>query len=134
MKQRKITVFFIGIFGIEEKEKEIKDFSNVICPNCGRLARAVLYMQYTCFHFFFIPLFKWNRRYYLKLRCCDAVYEAPSDYVQELKDSSFVDFTRMQKVSGGFGGTYDDFFKTCAFCGKTFDKSFSYCPHCGKHV
>ena len=32
-------------------------------------------MIYTYFSFFFIPLFKWNRRYYVKMDCCEAVYE-----------------------------------------------------------
>jgi DNA-directed RNA polymerase subunit RPC12/RpoP len=126
-------MFFIGIFGIESKEKEIKTFGNVVCPDCGKYTQAVLYESYTYFHIFFIPTFRWNRRYFLRLRCCGAVYEAPADYAKQLKDADSIDFSRLQKVSSGFGG-YEDFWAVCPKCGKSFDKSFAYCPYCGtKH-
>ncbi len=71
-------------------------------------------------------------RYFLTLRCCGAVYEASADYAGEIKQSGAIDLARLKKASGGFGGNYDDFYKTCPQCGKAFDKSFAYCPYCGK--
>ncbi len=129
-------MFFIGIFGIESNDKEIKSFTGVVCPCCGRLTKAVLFMSYTYFHIFFIPTFRWNRRYYVKLRCCGALYAAPEDYAKQLKTADDIDFSRLKKVSGGFGGfeapppgggsAYE-----CPRCGKSVDKSFPYCPYCG---
>ena len=123
-------MFFIGIFGIEGKEKHIKDFSNVVCPDCGRLTSASLYEQHTYFHFFFIPTFKWNRHYYVKLRCCGTVYEADAEYGKALKSADTIDFARMKKVRSGFG-SFENTTVTCANCGKTSDKSYAFCPYCG---
>ena len=122
-------MFFIGIFGIEQKEKEIKKFGSVVCPDCGRLTNAVLFVSYTYFHTFFIPTFRWNKKYFLKLRCCGSVYEAPEEYARLLKDADTIDMSRLRKVHSGFGG--NDMFTVCPACGRTFDKSFSYCPYCG---
>ena len=123
-------MFFIGIFGIESKEKEIKTFGSVVCPDCAKYTQAVLIESYTYFHIFFIPTFRWNRKYFVKLRGCGAVYEAPEDYAKQLKNAASIDFSRLKKVSSGFGG-YEDFYAACTNCGKNFDKSFTYCPYCG---
>lgn len=123
-------MFFIGIFGIEEKEKPLKEFANVVCPVCGRLTAASFFERYTYFHVFFIPTFRWNKHYFIKLRCCDALYEADAAYAQTLKSASSIDFSQMKKVSSGFGG-FGDLFARCAHCGAEYDASFAYCPHCG---
>lgn len=123
-------MFFIGIFGIEDNEKAIKDFSGVICPQCGRLSAASFFERYRYFHIFFIPTFKWNRRYFIKLRCCGALYEADAEYAQQLRTADQIDFSRLRKASSGFG-RFDDMFATCPRCGKSFDSSFTYCPYCG---
>jgi RNA polymerase subunit RPABC4/transcription elongation factor Spt4 len=126
-------MFFIGIFGIEGKEKELKTFAQAVCPLCGRFTQAVLRLHYTCFHIFFIPTFRWNKHYYVKLRCCGAVYEADAAYADELKTASDIDFSRLILVSSGFGRFSD--FETrdtaCTNCGRSYDASFAYCPHCG---
>jgi len=123
-------VFFIGIFGIEDKERPIKEFANVVCPSCGRLTTASFFEHYTYFHLFFIPTFRWNKHYYVKLRCCGALYEADAAYAEQLKTAAAIDFSRLKKISSGFGG-FDDIFTRCENCGATFDASFAFCPHCG---
>lgn len=115
-------MFFVGIFGIQEKIKEIKEFNNVICA-CGRYSRLKLIEQYTYFHFFFIPIFKWNRRYYVEARCCGRVFEVPEDYVEEALRSDSLDIGRLREVSMPY--------KVCANCGRQVDSSFTYCPYCG---
>ncbi|MGI5849436.1 MAG: zinc ribbon domain-containing protein [Christensenellales bacterium] len=124
-------MFFIGIFGIEEKDKEIRNFSSVTCPDCGRLTNAILFEHYTFFHIFFVPIVKWNRRYFIRLRCCGAVYKAEIEYGRQLIDDPVINFSRLKKVSSGFGGFYHDYFATCPCCGKSFDRSYPFCPYCG---
>ncbi len=121
-------MFFI--LGIEEKEKELREFANVVCADCGRYSRAVLIVHFTYFHIFFIPTFRWNKRYYVRVRGCGAVYEADSEYGKQLERGAELDFSRLKKVSGGFGTT-GEFYATCAGCGAAYDPSFAYCPHCG---
>lgn len=117
-------MFFIGIFGIEPKNKTIKEFNNTICPTCDRLTKAELVQTYTCFHFFFLPLFKWNFKYYIRFICCNSIYEVDEGYVDELKNSDTIDVNRLKKMS---------FNKNiCPECGNYVNPDFSYCPHCGR--
>ena len=67
-------MIFIG--GISQGQKELAyGGSAVLCAICGGYGRYQVIMTYTYFSFFFIPLFKWNRRYYVKTTCCGSVYE-----------------------------------------------------------
>ena len=69
-------MIFIG--GISSGMKQIEYMKTVICSRCGAYGRYQVFMTYMYFSFFFIPLFKWNRRFYVKMSCCGAVYEAGS--------------------------------------------------------
>jgi hypothetical protein len=122
-------MFFIGIFGIEQKVKELKSW-NAVCPDCGKMTKAALYISYTYFHIFFIPTFRWHKLYFIKLRCCDSVYDVPEEYAQTLKDADHVDFSRLKK-SPAAGGGWRNFYTTCPNCGRGFEKDFPYCPYCG---
>jgi DNA-directed RNA polymerase subunit RPC12/RpoP len=124
-------MFFIGIFGIEDNEKELREFPNIVCPDCGGYSRAVLILHYTCLQFFFIPTFRWNKRWTVRVRGCGVVYEADAEYGKQLEAGAELDFSRLKKVSSGFGGFGGEFYATCANCGRAFDPSFAYCPHCG---
>ena len=66
-------MIFIG--GISQGQKILDYVKTVICDRCGGYGRYQVYMTYMYFSFFFIPLFKWNKRFYVKMSCCDAVYE-----------------------------------------------------------
>lgn len=123
-------MFFIGIFGIEDKEKELREYENIVCPDCGRYSRAVLIVHYTYFHIFFIPTIRWNKQYYVRVRGCGAVYEADAEYGRQLEQGMGLDFSRLKKVSSGFGG-FGESYSTCRNCGQTYDPGFAYCPHCG---
>lgn len=123
-------MFFIGIFGIESREKELKRFTGIVCPCCGRFAGAVLFTSYTYFHIFFIPTFRWNRKYFVKTGCCGSLWEAPRDYAEQLKTSDMIDFSRLKKVSQGFCG-FDNGCVVCPNCKRSFDKGYAYCPYCG---
>jgi predicted RNA-binding Zn-ribbon protein involved in translation (DUF1610 family) len=118
-------MFFIGIFGIQSKDKVIKEFHNTVCPNCGRLSRAELIETYNYFHIFFIPVYRWNFKYYIKARCCNSVYVVDRDYLEELKDSDTIDFDRVKDL-------YTP--NVCSNCGGAINPGFSFCPHCGQQL
>lgn len=126
-------MFFIGIFGVEEREKELKEFTGTICPCCGQLTRASLMEHYSYFHIFFIPTFRWNRQYYLRYRCCGGIYEVNTDYFKELKDSSGIDVQKIKKVFCTCDAQ-NSYYQRCKGCGKEFEKNFSFCPYCGRKV
>jgi len=66
-------MIFIG--GISSAVKQLEYLKTVICSVCGSYGRYQVFMTYTYFSFFFIPLFKWNRKFYVKMTCCGSVYE-----------------------------------------------------------
>ncbi|MBQ4062550.1 MAG: zinc ribbon domain-containing protein [Christensenellaceae bacterium] len=121
-------MFFFGIFGTGEDKKEIKVFTNVICPKCGVYTRARLVMYYRYFHFFFIPLFKFGKEYVLLLDCRCPHYDVDPQYFEELKNSDRIDFSRVT-ASGAYRRA-----DICPNCGGDLNGGFSYCPYCGKKL
>ena len=66
-------MFFM--MGIMDGRKDI-DYNRLItCMACGRYGGIEVYMTYTVLSLFFIPVFKWNRHYYVRTTCCSAIYE-----------------------------------------------------------
>ena len=61
-------MIFIG--GISQGQKILDYVKTVICDRCGAYGRYQVMMTYMYFSFFFIPLFKWNKKFYVK---CPAV-------------------------------------------------------------
>ena len=116
-------MFFIGIFGVQNKARSLKEFDVAICADCERWSRAELVEEYTYFHFFFIPLYKWNKKYYVRLRCCQSLYEADAEYAKELKTSDTIDFDKLKKIGSSAN--------ICPDCGRPVEPGFLYCPYCG---
>lgn len=66
-------MFFI--MGMSQGQKQLDFNQTMICGVCGSYGRYEVFMTYMYFSFFFIPLFKWNKRYYVQTSCCGSVYE-----------------------------------------------------------
>lgn len=118
-------MFLFGIFGIQDKVKQIKEFSNIICV-CGRYSRMKLIEKYTYFHLFFIPLFKWNRKYYVEARCCGRIFEVPDNYIDEILKTDIPDLNRLREVKSSV--------RICPGCGHPVDSNYRYCPYCGREI
>lgn len=118
-------MFIFGIFGVQNKSKILKEYNNVICT-CGRFSKMVLIQEYMYFHFFFIPIIKWGKKYFLEARCCGRVFEVPDDYVDELLRSEIIDFNRVREVNTPY--------RVCPNCNQYVDRNFMYCPHCGSKL
>ncbi|KRQ87693.1 hypothetical protein ABG79_00494 [Caloramator mitchellensis] len=123
-------MFFVGILGVETKEEVIKDIYNTICKSCGRISTYRLMCQYNFFHLFFIPIYKWNKKYYLVSRCCDAVFEISEEYASRLQKEkdSVIDDSKLNEVKYG----YNRFL--CPNCKSVLYDDFNYCPHCGARL
>lgn len=115
--------------------KPIEYLKTVICSRCGAYGRYQVYMTYLYFSFFFIPLFKWNKKFYVKMSCCGAVYELDPAVGQQLlrgMDTEICeeDLTLVQDGNGNpWSGSGK---KRCAACGYEAEADFSYCPKCGQ--
>lgn len=112
-----------------------------LCGSCGSHGRYQVIMTYMYFSFFFIPLFKWNRRYYVKMDCCEAVYELDPVVGKavlrgENPDIAEADLRLVQE--GRYAKTWQEGskkpHKKCMRCGFETDEDYNYCPVCGGRI
>lgn len=124
-------MFFIGVFGIESKQKEIKFLESFPCKNCdgGRGSRIIKTLD--LFQFFFIPLFRWNERYYIICNDCGAAYEIPQDKGKRIEKGENLEITYWDLKECNACGNVQ---RKCLRCGRTVDEDFEYCPYCGERI
>lgn len=125
-------MFFIGIFGIDSKEKEIKILNNIACKNCNSLGGARLIKTFTCFHFFFIPLFKWNENYYVICNDCKSIYSIPEEKGKAIERGENIEITYWDLNEVNNSNYYPVL--RCPRCNREVDRSFEYCPYCGESI
>lgn len=65
----------IFIMGINMGRKDLDFSQSMLCLKCGQYGRYTVYMTYTVLTVFFIPIIKWNRRYYVVSSCCRTTWE-----------------------------------------------------------
>ena len=126
-------MIFIG--GISQGRKILDYVRTVICGCCGRYGRYEVIMTYTYFSFFFIPLFKWNRQFYVRMTCSGAVDSLEKEVGQKILAGQDVEIRPedLTLVQGGDGsGTYGRMKKHCSRCGYETFEDFEYCPKCGE--
>ena len=129
-------MFFIGVFGIENKDKEIKTLDNISCKNCNKTIVGKLIKNFDFFHFFFIPLFKWNEKYYLVCSECKSVYIIPRDKGKAIEKGENIEITYwdLQEINTDYIIIITSETNTCSNCGKKVESNFQYCPHCGAKI
>jgi len=129
-------MFFIGVFGIENKDKEIKSLNNISCKKCNMTVTGNLIKNFDFFHFFFIPIFKWNEKYYVVCDQCKSVYIIPKDKGKAIEHGENIEISywdMQEAYTYGYSNNYYDENK-CKNCGTKVDSKFKYCPHCGAKI
>ncbi|WP_040215158.1 zinc ribbon domain-containing protein [Clostridium polynesiense] len=121
-------MFFIGIFGIESKQKEIGMLEDLGCKSCSRKSLKIIKV-YNYFHFFFIPLFKWNKSYYAVCKTCGAIYDIPREKGEGI-EKGYKDLINYWDLK--FSEHSESIQHTCEKCGKKLEQNFLYCPYCGE--
>ncbi len=120
-------MFFIMTGG--QKDKKLEFDQVVVCPNCGKYGHLNVYMVYSYFSLFFIPLFKWNKRYFAKVNCCNAVCELPQEEGRQIEKGIM---TSIDENILHFQ-TYNHILE-CRYCGYKTKEDFDYCPKCGNKL
>ena len=70
-------MFFI--IGVSSKQEDL-DFRQVIeCPSCRAYGSLQAFMVYSHLSLFFIPLFKWSKKYFIRSTCCNHVYNIDNE-------------------------------------------------------
>ena len=121
-------MFFI--FGISNGEKRLDFNQTMVCPGCGHFGRIEVYMTYMYFSLFFIPIFKWGKRYFVKTSCCNGVCDISKELGQKIEKGQV---TEINPGDLQFSFRYR-VFKQCTNCGFSTSEEFEYCPKCGNHL
>ena len=70
-------MFFI--MGINSDYKKLNFIQNFVCPDCGIVGEYQVFVAYTVLSLFFIPIFKWGRKYYVQTSCCGKTYKLDNE-------------------------------------------------------
>ena len=119
-------MFFI--MGITEDRKDFDYNQLITCDVCGKYGRLQVFMLYTVLSLFFIPTFKWNKRYYVQTSCCGTVYELNPEVGKRIAGGEDVRIRPedLHQINHG-----RRFFKRCGSCGYETTEDFDFCPKCG---
>lgn len=122
-------MLFIG--GISNGEKKLDYVQSIICPRCGSFGRMEVFMTYMCFSFFFIPLFKWNKKYFVKNTCCDSIYALDNELGLKISrgESTLISENDLHLLNSNKPTV-----NRCLNCGYIGDEDFQYCPKCGQRL
>ena len=118
-------MFFVMGGGQDAKQLDFNQI--IVCPNCQKYGQISVHTTYSYVSFFFIPLFKWNKKYYAKMNCCGAVCEISRETGQGIERG---DITMINENELHFARVYNPW-KTCGNCGYSTEENFEYCPKCG---
>lgn len=118
------------IFGINQKEKQLEFDQVVICNSCGKYGHITVWMTYSYFMLFFIPLFKWGRHYFVKMSCCGAVGEISQELGEKIASGRLHTLAPEDLPFEQSSKTWH----RCSKCGYTTDEDFEYCPKCGSKL
>lgn len=125
-------MFFIGVFGIDQAEKEIGQYQRLLCPVCGSWTQLTVVKSYTYFHIFFIPTFRWNIHFYAKAACCGTVFELEPGVGQAFARGEEPEIRAEHLTPLGHGTAS---LTTCPNCGRSVEPTaasgYQFCPYCG---
>lgn len=97
------------------------------CDTCQHEGTIELIKTYQCFRLFFIPLFKWQVKYYLKHSCGGQVEINEEVALKILHGMISTEHLHMEHGQPSQANN-----RWCPHCGKALEPQFEYCPYCGK--
>lgn len=125
-------MFFM--IGITDGRKDFPFTQTVICQACGKYGRYQVFVTYMTLLLFFIPCFRWNRRYYVEMSCCHTIYELEPETGKRIARGEDVEIkeSELTKVYNGNQSWHTaGRQKSCRYCGFTTNEDFEFCPKCG---
>jgi hypothetical protein len=121
------------IFGISNGEKRLDFVQTMLCSHCGQFGRLEIYMTYMYFSIFFIPIFRWGRKYYATSTCCHTVYELEPELGKRILRGEPVELTERELQAVCYGGGQTSSLR-CSGCGYLAAPDFEFCPKCGRRI
>ena len=102
-------MFFIGIFGIEHREKIIKEINNLTCKRCLQNVTGKLVKQYDY---------------------CSCVFKVSKEKGKSIEHDNDIEINYWDLKEEE--NTWRE--KICPGCGREVDSQYSYCPYCGNRI
>ena len=90
------------MIGISDGRKDFDFSKSILCNACGKYGRYQVFMTYTVLLLFFIPCFKWNRRYYVQTSCCGKIYELDPEVEKRIAKGENVEIRDDDLQSTGY--------------------------------
>lgn len=117
------------LFGTSTKEKKLDFMQSIVCSNCGSYGKYEAFMTYSNFTIFFIPILKWNKRYYITSTCCDSLYRVDKNIGKAIErgDNINIDESDLQAIN-----IHNS--EVCSNCKFPIENEFAYCPRCGEKI
>lgn len=125
-------MFFIGIFGVEARECVIRDVKNLYCRECDEHVFGRVIKRYNFFHFFFIPVLKWNERYYVKYDNCSHIYGISKEKGKSIESDEDIELCYWDLKDIEESNNSSRFNNRCVCCSRVVEREYIYCPYCGK--
>ena len=116
------------LIGAGPRVKEIGESQTMICPACGRFSRMTPYVERSDLRLFFIPVFKWKKRYLAVAGCCGETFLLDPEVGRAIENGepATINETNLEFLSEPP--------VLCEHCKKPVDTTHKYCPHCGKEI
>ena|SRR5690554_2309727 len=117
----------IFIAGASTKQKQLDFHQGMICPHCGKYGQYEVFVQYMCFSLFFIPIFRWNKKYTVRSRCCGSIYSIDNKLGTRIEkgEDITIDEGELQVIQTG-----SHYGQSCPNCGYEIKEDYKYCPNC----
>ncbi len=126
-------MFFMA--GVTQDSRELDYDRTVICAACGRYGHYRVFMTCMVLSIFFIPVFRWNRRYFVEMSCCGQLYELDPEKGRAIERGLDAEIGPDDLVPAGGQGAGGGSILRCPDCGfTTADEDFAYCPRCGRKL
>jgi hypothetical protein len=124
-------MFFIA--GISQKREDLDYYEPIMCSCCIKYGRYEAYIEYSVFSLFFIPLFRFNKKYYARTTCCNSLYlitNKEKGLMMERGQGHNV-FLKDKDLKLIYKGICEN---TCPNCGSQVSEEHKYCPNCGNKL
>lgn len=122
-------MFFI--MGISQGKKKLNFDQLIVCKSCGKYGHLEVYMVYSYLSLFFIPVFKWGKRYLVRAACCDTTVELSPELGRQIARGEITSLPEDVIPSKAFSGSNG---KRCYACGFETAEDFQFCPKCGARL
>lgn len=129
-----MSIVYVFPDGYKQGTEGLRHDQIVIRPSYGRYGVYIVYMTYIVFLLFFIPCFKWNKQYYVRMSCCNATYRLNTEEGKRIARDEKVEILPEDLQPLSVGWQQRNLGNQCLNCGFTTNENYEFCQKCGKRL